>query len=150
MLVRRYSTLFTMLVSIFLPMTLLAMDIRVTDAYVRETIPGASNSVAYLKIHNETKQEAALVSVRSNDIPKVKIHTHKHQNGVMTMRPVKEVVIPAQSSFLFRPGGHHLMLMGLQKPLISGQIVQLKLQFKDGSVIDVTAPVQSIAAEFEQ
>ncbi len=149
MLVRRYSTLFTMLMSIFLPMTLSAMDIRVTDAYVRETIPGTSNSVAYLKIDNETNQEVTLISVRSNDIPKVKIHTHAHQNGVMAMRPVKEVVIPAQSSFLFRPGGHHLMLMGLQKPLMSGQVVQLKLLFKDGSAIDITAPVQSIAVEFE-
>ena len=149
MLVRRYSTLFTMLMSIFLPMTLSAMDIRVTDAYVRETIPGASNSVAYLKIDNETKRQVILVSVRSNDVPKVKIHTHVHHNGVMAMRPVKEVVIPAQSSFMFKPGGHHFMLMGLQKPLTSGEAVQFQLQFKDGTEVDVTAPVQSIAAEFE-
>ncbi len=149
MLIRQYSTLLTMLLSIFLSVQLAAMDIEVQGAYVRESIPGASNSVAYMQIHNRSNSELVLIEVVSDQIPKVNIHAHLHENGVMGMRPVKEVVIPAQGSFQFKPGGHHLMLMGLQQALEAGQMIDFQLKFKKASAFSVKAPVQSISAEFQ-
>lgn len=149
MLLARYSTLFMMLLSIFLAAPAMADKVIIQDAYVRETIPGANNSVAYLEIHNQKAVGVTLVAVTSDRIPRVKIHAHQHHDGMMAMRAVKQVMIPANSYFKFKPGGHHLMLMGLKEPLLAGELIEFSFQFSDGESLQVEAPVQSIASEFE-
>lgn len=123
-----------------------ASDILVEQAYVRESLPGVSNAAAYMRIKNRSGRVFKLIGVSSFQIPKVEMHAHQHHEGVMAMRPVASVDIPSQGEFLFKPGGHHLMLMGLQQPLVVGEEVVFQLAFEGEEPVKVKAPVSAIGS----
>ena len=65
----------------------------------------------------------------------------------MEMRPKTDVVIPPGAALTFAPGGNHVMLIGLTKPLRAGDIVTLKLTFDRHGEITVPITVTPRAAE---
>jgi len=56
------------------------------------------------------------------------------------------VVIPARSEFVLQPGGYHLMLMGIEQPLMVGEELSLQLVFEGGATLDIKVPVVSVTA----
>lgn len=121
-----------------------ASDILVDQAYVRESLPGVKTAAAYMRIKNQSVRDFKLVGVTSSQIPKVEMHAHQHRDGVMAMRPVAAVDIPAQGEFIFKPGGHHIMLMGLQRQLKVGEAVVFQLIFQGEEPVEVTASVNAV------
>jgi len=115
--------------------------IHVSDAYARAVPPSAPNSAAFMVLHNHSGAERHLVSAKSNVSKVTELHNHINDNGVMRMRQVPRITIPAGGSTELKPGGLHVMMIGLTQPLKAGDKVNLQLKFDDGSEqqLNVTA-----------
>ncbi|HCG78460.1 MAG TPA: copper chaperone PCu(A)C [Oceanospirillales bacterium] len=96
-----------------------AESVLVHDPYVREPVPGRSMSAAFMTLTNTSDQAQRLVSVSAPWASSIEIHTHLHENGVMKMRQIESLEVPAGESVTLEPGGLHLMLFGLKTPLKS-------------------------------
>jgi copper(I)-binding protein len=136
------------LVLVMLPLPLLAQtaadDIALEGAYVRAVPPGQPNSAAFLTLSNAGDVDHALVTVRSDAAEVVELHTHIHDEGVMRMRRIERIEVPAGTDQVLEPGGLHIMLIGLTRQLKPGDDVALTLQLEDGSSIELLAPVRPI------
>ena len=64
--------------------------------------------------------------------------------NIMKMRQIKEILVPAGSSTDLKPGGFHLMLIGIKSPLKVGDSVPLKLKFAKAGEVDVRFSVKAI------
>lgn len=118
--------------------------VTVTDAYARAVPPGQPNSAIFLTLTNGTLEPRALVAGKSPSAEVVELHTHIHEDGMMRMRRVERIDVPAGGSVSLEPGGLHLMLIGLKGNLTPGDQVDLTLSFDDGTQAQVLAPVRRV------
>ena len=123
-------------------------QVTVDQAWVRATAPGQPVAGAYLKI--KSAQAAALVAVRTPVTARAEIHDMKMEGGIMKMRPVTRIELPAGKTVELRPGGYHLMLMNIAKPLRPGETVPITLVIegadKKRQEIEVKAEVRDMTA----
>ncbi|RXJ81818.1 copper chaperone PCu(A)C [Arcobacter sp. F2176] len=124
--------------------TLFASNIEVKDAYVRATPPGLPNSAAFMTIENKTNKDIALIKATSDISKVVELHTHSMKDGVMKMYQVPKIDIPANKETSLKPGGFHVMLIGLHKPLKEKENVTITLNFSNGENKTITIPVKSV------
>jgi len=124
--------------------TLFASNIEVNDAYVRATPPSLPNSAAFLTLKNNSDQNRVLVKATSNIAKAVELHTHDMKNGVMKMYQVPEIIIPKHNTIVFQPGGFHVMFIGLEHSLKTGENVTFTLEFKNGETKTITAPIKDV------
>ncbi|MDT8384059.1 MAG: copper chaperone PCu(A)C [Gammaproteobacteria bacterium] len=122
-----------------------AGKLEIHDAWAREAPPNAAVMAAYLTLHNHSEQTYTLVSAASPDFERVEIHRTQQRDGMTTMTPVSRVMLSANGSVSFQPGGLHLMLMQAKKPLKAGDAVTLRLFFSDESSLSISAPVKKAA-----
>ncbi|MTH34648.1 DUF1775 domain-containing protein [Paracoccus limosus] len=123
-----------------------AGDIRVDGAFARATPPGADLAGGFLTIHNRGAADR-LVEVSTALADHVEIHEMVMQGDVMTMRPQPDgLPIPAGQTVELKPGGYHLMLMGLKQPLAQGETVPLTLTFEKAGKLDATLQVGPVNA----
>lgn len=108
---------------------------QVDNARVRALITGQDKTVAYMDVSNPTAAAITLVGASAASVRAMEIHTTRMDDGVMRMRRLQSVEIPAGETIRFEPGGRHLMLFGV-KSLEATLPVQL--EFADGSVVEVT------------
>ncbi|PKF58550.1 hypothetical protein CW748_03655 [Alteromonadales bacterium alter-6D02] len=106
--------------------------IMVHMAWARALPPVAMNGAAYLMLHNNGKQTSTLVSASSPIAKSVMLHQSVESNGSVSMQHVDSLEIKPKGAVTFKPGGYHLMLMGLKKPLIAGKSFPVTLNFSDG------------------
>ncbi len=123
-----------------------AGDVQVTTPYARQVPPGAVASAAFMELNNRGHEDHALVAAASPAAEVVELHEHVMKDGMMQMRPVPRIGIPAGATTRLQPGGYHVMLIHLRQDLASGQTVPLTLTFEDGSKKAVEAPVRRIGA----
>ncbi|WP_024851634.1 copper chaperone PCu(A)C [Hydrogenovibrio kuenenii] len=121
-----------------------ASQIQVSNPYAREVPPGAMASASFMTLKNTSAHDIYLIQAESKVAKKVELHTHIHDNGVMRMRQVQDIKIPAHGMTMLQPGGFHIMLIGLQQKLVKGEQIQVQLTFKDGSHKTVKMPVKAI------
>ena len=124
--------------------------VGVQDAYVRAVPPGQPNSASFMGLHNSDSQDHALVGAVSPAAKVVELHTHTMKDGMMQMRPVERIDLPAGTTTSLKPGGFHVMLIGLQQPLVPDQTVPLTLMYEDGSKAQVNAPVRKLQMHMHQ
>jgi len=105
--------------------------VAVDNAWVRPTNPGQDVGAAYMTL--TSTQDATLVKAESSVTKSVEIHSMTMQNGVMKMRMLKNLELKAGEPYKLAPGGFHLMLFDLKKPLAVGDTVEFSLTFKDGA-----------------
>lgn len=122
-----------------------ALQIQVSHPYAREVPPGAMASASFMGLKNTSDHDIYLIQADSNVAKKVELHTHIHDNGVMRMRQVPDIKIPAHGMTMLQPGGFHIMLIGLKQKLVKGQQIQVKLTFKDGSHKTVSMPIKKLS-----
>ena len=113
-------------------------NIKVEDAWVRAVPPTSKMSAAYMVIKNEGNEPDKLVDV-SNNASQI---TEIHETVEGKMRRVKAIEIPAGKKVDLKPGGYHIMLINLNKPLKEGDKVELILKFEKSGEIKVEAPVR--------
>jgi copper(I)-binding protein len=123
-------------------------DVAVRESWVRGTTPAQKATGAFMEI--SSSDEAVLVSVSSPLAGVVEIHTTKMENGVMKMRLVPRLDLPAGQAVKLQPGGNHVMLMDLRQQMKKGDVVPitLKVEGKDKKVqtIEIRAEVRDLAA----
>jgi len=123
-------------------------QVAVTDAWVRGTVAGQSATGAFMQLRSPT--DTALVAAKSPVAKIVEIHEMKMDAGVMKMNAVDALAVPAGKTVELKPGGYHVMLMGLAAPLKEGETVPVTLTFKakDGKTqtVEVKAPVRALTA----
>ena len=106
--------------------------VSITDAWVRPTNPGQEVGAAYMTFLS--KQDMTLVSIESSVTDSVEIHNMTMENGVMKMRMLENLALKAGEPYKLAPGGFHLMLFDLKKPLTTGEQVSFTLHFKSISL----------------
>lgn len=122
------------------------VTVTVSKAWARATVPGQQVAGAYLQI--SSSENAALVSAKSPVAKNVEIHVMSMEAGMMSMRQIDRLELPAGKTVALAPGGYHLMLTGLKQPLKKGDVVPLHLTIqgknKSRSVVKVNAEVREI------
>ena len=121
-----------------------AQDVMVSGAWVRATAPGQDSAAVSMDI--TSGKDARLVAV-SSPVAKAQIHTMKQQNGMMVMREVDSLALPAGHKVMLGAGAH-IMLIGLKHPLKPGDSVPLKLTIETGKhreTVEVNAEVRKFA-----
>jgi copper(I)-binding protein len=116
--------------------------IRITHAWSRPTPPGA-NGAGYLTITNTGRTPDTLISVVSPAAARVTLHSTRMRGGVMSMRPLTSLAIPAAGTLALSPGGYHLMLEGLKRPLKIGDRVPATLTFARSGKVAIQFTVQA-------
>ena len=118
-------------------------SISIDGAWVRAAQSGGMTA-AYMTITNGTPSDDTLVSVSTPAAKSASIHeTSTDASGMTGMHPVDGITVPAGGTVTLKPGGYHVMLMGLTGDLAVGQVVQLTLTFKTAGAIDVSAEVRA-------
>jgi len=106
-----------------------AGDIEVKGAELRASIGHSPNSAAYMTLVNRGDKPDRLVSAACACAGMVMVHRTEVSGGMAMMMDSPAVAIPAHGEAAFRPGGLHLMLMGLKKPLVDGSEQEITLTF---------------------
>lgn len=122
-----------------------ASSVSVIGHYARAVPSGQPNSAAFMTLENSGAEDRALIDARSSVSKFVELHTHKKEGGMMRMRRVDQIVIKAGSETVLKPGGLHVMFIGLKKQLTQGDKVDLELIFDDGSRVQLKLPVKMVA-----
>jgi periplasmic copper chaperone A len=117
---------------------------EVTKAWARATPGKAENGAAYLTIQSPTADR--LVAVSSPVAKKTELHTMSMSGMVMQMRPISGIDIPAGRPVTLKPGGEHIMLLGLDHPLREGQSFPLTLTFEKAGTREVAVAVEKPGA----
>ena len=116
----------------------------IENAWARASAGRAANGATYMTLRNTGASEDRLVAVSAEVARRAELHTHLMENNVMKMRPVKNVPVPAGGSVTLQPGGHHVMLMGLEKRLVKGESFPLTLTFAKAGAVTVSVPVGGV------
>lgn len=123
-------------------------QVTVNNPWVRATVPQQQATGAFMQI--STPKDSRLVAVRSPLTPTAELHEMTMQDNVMRMRQVPGIALPAGKGAELKPGGYHVMLMGLKQQVKEGETVALTLVFegKDGQreTVEVKAPVRALNA----
>ena len=123
-----------------------AAEVTVKDAWVRGTVAAQTTTGAFMTI--TSTEEAKLVGAKSSIAKTTEIHQSMLMDGVSHMHEADSVALPAGKPVELKPGGYHVMLMGLAKPVAAGQKVPIELTVEDKrgkrSKIEVQAEVRPL------
>jgi copper(I)-binding protein len=103
--------------------------VEITDAWARATPPGQEVGAAYMNLKSD--RAARLIGASSSTAGSIEIHEMSMKNGVMKMRMMETMPLPAGKMVKLAPGGFHLMLFDLKKPLTAGETIEIELSVKD-------------------
>ena len=142
-----FQRLFTLWFLMAASISCAADSVAISHAWVRATVPGQNVGAAYLEL--KSAADLTLIKADSPAAGSVEIHKMSMKDGVMEMRMLASMELPAGEVVKLEPGGLHLMLFDLKKPLKVGESVQLTLHFKDksgkGSSMKIDLPVKRSA-----
>jgi hypothetical protein len=128
--------------------TLASAQVTITDPWVRGTVAGQRATGAFLKLTPAADQK--LVAAASPVAKIVEIHEMAMDGGVMKMRAIPKLDLPAGKATELKPGGYHVMLMALDRTLAEGEIVPITLTFEDAAgkrqTVEIKAPVKPLTA----
>ena len=115
-------------------------QVDVSAAWSRPTVQGQMGTGAFMTL--KARERMWLVGVGSPVAGVAEIHEMALENNVMRMRAIESLELPAGRAVELKPGGHHLMLMDLQRPLKAGEKVRVELRLKTADNRLVTQPIE--------
>ncbi len=121
-------------------------QVQASSIWARATPPAAQAGAAYLQLHNSGAEADRLVALEAPVSGRVELHTMVTRDGVMVMRKIDHLELPAGEDVVMAPGGNHIMLMELTRPLVEGDVFPLTLKFEHASPVVVSVPVASMGA----
>ena len=107
-----------------------ADGLSVTDAWSRSTPPVARVGVVYFTLRNDAKRSDRLLKLSTPVAERVEVHRTEVLDGIARMREVAVLHVDAGQTVEFKPGGMHVMLVGLRRPLVAGTSYELDLLFE--------------------
>ena len=123
-----------------------AGSVQVEHPYARATLAGQPTAGGYMTLSNHGAQDE-LTSVSAPVAARVELHSMRMDGDVMRMRQVESIVLPAGQTVELKPGGFHLMFIGLKSPLKAGTQFPMTLHFQKAGEIQVTVKVQAAQDE---
>jgi len=117
-------------------------NIEISQAWARALPPVVPNGAAYFTLVNHSNKDIVVTGVSSDIAKHSMLHESYFDDGKVAMRHIEELVINPHKSVIFKPGGFHVMLMGLKKPLTKGGEFTMSFQLKDGSQITTSVTVK--------
>jgi copper(I)-binding protein len=112
--------------------------IKIKDAWIRPSTENMATAL-YFTIENNNVAPDTLFKVDCDFAGKVEIHETYSQGDMMGMRKVDFIIIDGKSSFEFKPGGYHAMLIKLKKDINDGDEENFVLHFKQAGELKITA-----------
>ena len=117
-------------------------DLQIRHPWSRELPPNAPAGAAFFVIENHGAADR-LIGASTPMAGKSELHTHVHENGLMKMTHIPAIELPTHASSHFQPGGNHVMLFDLSKPLVAGESFPLTLEFEKAGKVEVEVKVES-------
>ena len=119
-------------------------DMSFDEVRVRAVPPGANISAVFMNVKNNTSTDLAIVSVDSSVADSVELHNNSTEDGKMKMRRIDQIKLNANSEIKLKPGGLHIMLIGLKRPLVEGDKIDLRVNLSDATSQSLEVPVVNI------
>jgi len=145
------SSLFSLAALLSLP-TLAQAEVTVTEPWVRATVPGQQATGAFMVL--QSSENARLLGASSPLTKQVEVHEMAMENDVMRMRQVQQIELPAGKAVELKPGGYHIMLLGLDKQVEAGSSVEITLEIQNAAgqkeALKVNAPVRALNTKAAQ
>jgi hypothetical protein len=148
---RQWAVLFCMAASIVcLPTLAVATEykagsVSIINPYSRATPSGAMTGAGYMNIKNTGEEDDRLISASCGCASKAEVHEMSNNNNVMSMRHMTEgLIIPAGGEVTLKPGGYHIMFMGLKKSFVADDIVKATLTFEKAGEVIISLKVMSL------
>jgi len=124
-------------------------QVEARAAWARATVQGQTTAGAYMQL--TSSEHASLVGVESPAAGGAEVHETRMEGKVMRMRALSRLELFPGKTVELKPGGHHIMLLELKRPLKKGEVVpiRLRLEMKDKSVrtLEVRAEVRETVAD---
>ena len=120
----------------------LAAAVAVTNGHVRDVLPGQTATAAYCEIVNPTPDDIALVAVHTPIASSVEMHETRDEAGMMRMRRLDRIVVPAGATVRLEPGGIHLMLLDADTEGIQSApfVLEFAAGQRIGAAFEIRAP----------
>jgi copper(I)-binding protein len=122
--------------------------VEVSGAWARATMPGQQVAGVYMQLRSDVP--ARLIGVKSSAAETAELHQMSNEGGVMKMRHVDSLDLPAGEPVTLRPGGYHVMLFDIKRPLKAGEQVSVTLVIEESGrriELPVQAQVRSVLEE---
>jgi len=123
-------------------------SLEITDAWSRATPKGAKTGAGYLTIHNTGAEADRLVAASSEAAGSVQVHEMTMDHGVMKMRPIADgLEIKPGETVELKPGGMHLIMSDLKRPLAPGEQIKGTLTFEKAGTVELNYAVRGIGSK---
>jgi len=119
-----------------------AEPLSITGAYAHPTIGTMSVGAAFFDITNPNDKPDTIIAAETEIAGRTELHDHIHENGVMRMRMVEEVALPAKQTVQLKSGGLHVMLFDLKQKLKVGDTFPLTLKLRSGVEVNTIVKVE--------
>jgi len=124
-------------------------EVTADDLRARPSLGAARNSIVWMTLRNTSPEPDRLLRAEGDVAERVELHTHVMETNagrmIMRMRPVPDIAVPANGEVRLEPGGLHVMLMGVKRPLRPGDSFTLRLIFEHAPPLEVTVPVLKLS-----
>lgn len=121
--------------------------LEITRPWTRATPATAQAGGGFLTIVNKGSTPDRLIAARSTASDKVEVHEMRMDGNVMKMRELeKGLEIPAGATVMLKPGGYHIMFMGLKAPFAKDAKVPVTLVFEKAGSLDIVLDVEALGA----
>lgn len=125
-----------------LPLSALA-EVKVVDPWIPEAPPTAHAMAAFMVLENDEDRPVRVIAAHAPGFDTIELHKSVEENGMHKMLKQEALVIPEMGSLELRPGGYHVMLIGVQEPRPkAGDVIPLRLDLEGGESIEVSVPVK--------
>lgn len=119
-------------------------DLRIAAPMAFSTPTAARNGAAYLTVRNVGATADRLVGGTTPAAARVELHTTVNEGGVMRMRALPAIEVPAGGTLRLQRGGLHVMLLDLREPLKAGARFPLVLEFERAGRVEVSVAVEAV------
>lgn len=119
--------------------------VQAESAWIRASVPGSKVSAGYLTLRNTSSEDDAVVAVEIPGVGKAEVHSMSHSEGMMRMRPVESLPLPAGQTVQLQPGGTHLMLMGVEEAFELGSQRSGRIRLRSGQTLELRFDIRNQA-----
>ncbi|WP_373975644.1 copper chaperone PCu(A)C [Chitinibacter sp. SCUT-21] len=122
-------------------------ELKIGHPWTRATAPAAKMGGVFLSVNNLGAEGDTLLKAESTVAELTELHKMEMVDGVMKMRQMTSITIPAKGELKLSPGGLHIMLINLKQPLQEGEKIPLKLTFAKAGVVEVKVKVEAMGSK---
>ncbi|QLG87490.1 copper chaperone PCu(A)C [Chitinibacter bivalviorum] len=122
-------------------------ELKIAHPWTRATPPAAKMGGVFLSVNNLSKEGDTLLKAESEVAEQAELHQMSMVDGVMKMRQVPSINVPASGEVKLAPGGLHIMLINLKQALKEGEKIPLKLTFAKAGTVEVKVRVEAMGSQ---